>query len=150
MEKEFFFIYVLKLTDNRFYIGSSKNFSRRLSQHSNNKFSGSVYVKKYAIINIEKVVIINVTYWDAIIYENIVTIYYGSKYGYSKVRGGNFCQSDDNKVVKQFEKTLKDRIIILKKINFTINRIDIIRNFNKKINIINEDLDLKSDYENNN
>lgn len=145
-EKELYYIYVLLLVDDRYYIGSTKNFDRRFRQHSQNRDTGSVYVKKYSIVNIEKVVVIYATFWDAIIYENIITIYYGSKYGYYKVRGGNFTVLDDNIIVKQFECTLKERIIKLKKINFTINRMDIIKNFNKKINVLVDDIDLISDY----
>jgi len=139
MKKRIFYIYVLQLKENRFYIGYTKNYKKRLNKHNNiNNLSGSVYVHKYLPIKVFKVVKIIATKWEAETYENIITIYFGSIYGYKNVRGGNFTRNEDDITENMFFEALQKRKIQLNHLEITINRIDIIRNFNNSQDVYNQ------------
>ena len=136
MIKRIFYIYVLELKENRFYIGYTKNYKKRLNKHNNtNNASGSVYVHKYMPIKVFKIVKIVGTKWEAETYENIITIYFGSIYGYKNVRGGNFTRNEDDIIEIMFAEVLQKRTIQLNHSEISINRIDIIRHFNNSENI---------------
>jgi len=153
-----YFIYVLKLVgkgiDNndeiingeRFYVGSTNNFITRLHQHNGThkkKNTGSVYVTKYKPFVIEKIIDIKCNdFWDAVYYENIITLYIGSKYGYHVVAGGNFVQTIDLNRIKSIKKALMTRTIIINKKILTIDRIDIVNDFINKKNIFKPTYDI--------
>jgi predicted GIY-YIG superfamily endonuclease len=87
------FIYILKLRNNKYYIGKTNNPNFRINEHFN--IGGSSWTKKYKpikLINLIK----NCDNYD----EDKYTIKYMSKYGINNVRGGSFCElklSNDNK-----------------------------------------------------
>jgi len=94
------YIYILKLTNCKYYVGKTTNPKIRLDDHFN--FSGSNWTKKNKPIQIEKI-IPDCDDFD----EDKYTIKYMEKYGINNVRGGSFCQnqlSDDNK--KTIEKMI--------------------------------------------
>jgi hypothetical protein len=78
-------IYVLKLENNKFYVGKSNNPIKRLEQHINN--SGSAWTNQNKPINIIEL-IPNCDDFD----EDKFTIKYMKQYGINNVRGGSFCQ----------------------------------------------------------
>jgi cellular nucleic acid-binding protein len=86
-------IYILGLTNNKYYVGKSKNVNFRLEDHFT--YEGSVWTKKYMPVSIVKQ-IQNCNDYD----EDKYTIQYMAKYGIDNVRGGSFCElvlSTENK-----------------------------------------------------
>jgi predicted GIY-YIG superfamily endonuclease len=86
------FIYILKLTDNKYYVGKTTNPQFTLSSHFSSE--GSIWTKKYKPI--ECIEIFKRDNFD----EDKYTIKYMEKYGIQNVRGGSFCEmklSSDNK-----------------------------------------------------
>jgi hypothetical protein len=87
------FIYVLKLKENKFYIGKTNNPSFRLQDHTNG--NGSTWTTKYNPIKLMELVP-NCDAFD----EDKYTLKYMELVGIDNVRGGSFCQinlSDENK-----------------------------------------------------
>ena len=94
------YIYILKLTNCKYYVGKTTNPKIRFDDHFN--FSGSNWTKKNKPIQIEQI-IPDCDDFD----EDKYTIKYMEKYGINNVRGGSFCQdklSNDNK--KTIEKMI--------------------------------------------
>ena len=79
------FIYALKLTGNKFYIGKTEDPQFRLETHFSQK-GGSAWTKKYSPIQIHEI-IPNQSDYD----EQRVTQEYMNKYGIDNVRGGPWC-----------------------------------------------------------
>jgi hypothetical protein len=87
------FIYILKLSNNKYYIGKTTNPKFRLNDHFNNY--GSVWTSKFKPIKVLEV-IKNCDDYD----EDKYTLKYMGKYGINNVRGGTFCEiklTDENK-----------------------------------------------------
>ncbi len=78
-------IYVLKLTNNKYYIGKTTNPQFRLNQHFNS--TGSAWTTKYKPLKVIKI-IPDCDNFD----EDKYTKQYMLKYGIQNVRGGSFCQ----------------------------------------------------------
>lgn len=76
-------IYILRLTDGKYYVGKSANIKHRIDQHLVG--DGSVWTKKYRPVAIEKV-IENVSPFE----EDKITKEYMLKYGIENVRGGSY------------------------------------------------------------
>ena len=90
-------IYILCLTNNKYYIGKTNNPQKRILNHFQHQ--GSAWTKKYQPISIEKV-INNADNFD----EDKWTIKYMQIYGIDNVRGGSFCSiqlSESNKQTLQ-------------------------------------------------
>ena len=78
-------IYVLKLKNNKYYIGQSQNVNQRIKQHERGE--GSAWTQKYEptkLIEVRK----NVSAFD----EDKITKEYMAKYGVENVRGGSYSQ----------------------------------------------------------
>jgi predicted GIY-YIG superfamily endonuclease len=106
-------IYVLKLEQNKYYIGKSNNIDVRLNDHFNS--FGSEWTKKYKPISIlEK--IDNCDNYD----EDKYTLKYMNKYGVNNVRGGSFCKiklsNDNKKTLQQMLNGTNDKCYICGKI----------------------------------
>ena len=87
-------IYILCLTNNKYYIGKTSNPQKRILNHFQQQ--GSVWTKKYKPISVEKV-INNADDFD----EDKWTIIYMKIYGIDNVRGGSFCSIQLSKSNKQ-------------------------------------------------
>ena len=79
------YIYVLKLRQNKYYIGKTKSPINRLDDHCN--FGGSKWTQKYNPVEIIEVI---PNCEDS--YENEKTLEYMVKYGWENVRGGSWCK----------------------------------------------------------
>lgn len=79
------YIYILKLEQNKYYIGKTSNPSYRIENHTNG--TGSSWTRKYKPIAVENV-IPNCDDYD----EDKYVIQYMDKYGILNVRGGTFSQ----------------------------------------------------------
>lgn len=79
------YVYVLKLEDDRYYVGRTSNFMQRMNEHFTS--GGSEYTKKYKPIKIVEVFEEKDKY-D----ERDKTLEYMQKYGYEKVRGYAWCR----------------------------------------------------------
>ena len=86
-------IYILKLKDNKYYVGKTDNFEKRQQEHING--TASSWTKKYKIISVEQI-IPNASPYD----EDKYTIEYMGKYGISNVRGGIYIREalDSNEI----------------------------------------------------
>jgi len=87
-------IYILCLTNNKYYIGKTSNSQKRILNHFQHQ--GSAWTKKYKPISVEKV-INNADNFD----EDKWTIKYMQKYGIANVRGGSFCSIQLSKSNKE-------------------------------------------------
>jgi len=84
MTNSFTSIYILKLQDNKFYVGKSNDAKKRIHRHFNGE--GSIWTKKYPPIKVVEVI----DYCDNFD-EDKYTLMYMSIYGMENVRGGAFC-----------------------------------------------------------
>ena len=84
-QKQAIYVYVLKLENDKYYVGMTKHPDVRLNDHFNNR--GSAWTKKYRPISIIEV-IPNCDEFD----EDKYTIKYMATYGLNNVRGGSFSQ----------------------------------------------------------
>jgi len=93
------FIYVLMLRDYKFYIGQSSDPTKRIEKQYKGK--GSAWTRLY--YPVETVLLKSIgklTYKEAEIYENKLTLKYMKKYGWKNVRGGYFTNCDNEIVFK--------------------------------------------------
>ena len=94
------YIYVLKLKNNKYYIGKTNNPNFRLNNHFNAE--GSIWTKKHEPISIYELRP-NCTDKD----ESIITQEYMKKYGIDNVRGGPWCSLDISEHKKTIEHMIK-------------------------------------------
>jgi hypothetical protein len=79
------YIYVIRLENNKYYVGKTTNPTFRFENHFN--VNGSAWTKKYKPISLEEL-IPNCDDYD----EDKYTIKYMDKYGIDNVRGGSFVE----------------------------------------------------------
>jgi len=79
------YIYILKLKEDKYYVGKTSNPDFRITNHFDSK--GSKWTTKYKPIQIEEI-IPNCDDYDEDKYTNI----YMNKYGIDNVRGGSYCE----------------------------------------------------------
>jgi hypothetical protein len=88
-------IYILKLTNNKWYVGKSDTIDRRLLQHSTGV--GSEWTKRYPPIDIVTV------YGETSPFdEDKYTKELMAQYGMDNVRGGSYCQIELDATTRQF------------------------------------------------
>lgn len=85
-----YYIYVLKLVDDRYYVGRTGNILRRIEEHFTGV--GSIYTMKYNPIKVIEVTE-ELTNQD----ERNKTLEIMTKYGWEKVRGACWCSLEINK-----------------------------------------------------
>lgn len=84
-------IYVLRLQNDCWYIGISKNVDKRYAKHIKGK--GAVWTKQHRPIAIHEIRTTTLTLEsDAGLLEDQVTLEYARQFGTEKVRGGGYCQ----------------------------------------------------------
>lgn len=99
MEVKERYLYILKLSNNKFYIGQSNVPDARIQKHFKGK--GSAWTKMYNPLKvIEKKSLGVLNYKEAEILENNYVLDYMRKYGWSNVRGGYFTACDDDYLYK--------------------------------------------------
>jgi hypothetical protein len=81
------FIYILKLENNKYYIGKTSNPDIRINKHFDMSSYGSLWTKRNKPISVEKI-IPDCDDYD----EDKYTRMYMDKYGIENVRGGSFCK----------------------------------------------------------
>ena len=79
------FIYILRLKQNKYYVGKTNNPQARIDDHYSS--NGSSWTKKYKPIEVVEL-IDDCDDYD----EDKYTLKYMNKYGIDNVRGGSFCQ----------------------------------------------------------
>ncbi|MCA1066105.1 GIY-YIG nuclease family protein (plasmid) [Rossellomorea sp. AcN35-11] len=88
------FIYILELEGGNYYVGQTDNLESRFSKHERGK--GSQWTQIYKPISMVDVIGIGVcTSDEAIKKENEVTLQAMEKYGWEKVRGGDFASANE-------------------------------------------------------
>ncbi len=93
-------VYVLKCDMNKYYVGRSFKYEKRIDQHFAG--NGAEWTKKYTPIDVDKV-IQNSDVYD----EDKYTLMYMNKYGISNVRGGTYSRL----ILPDYQiKTLKDQL----------------------------------------
>lgn len=91
-------IYVLKLEEDKFYVGQAKNIKSRFVQHLKGKLSSN-WTRKYKPIEIIDIIETEFTeISQAISKENEVTVEYMKKYGWKNVRGGDYCSLNEERL----------------------------------------------------
>jgi len=91
-------IYVLKLENDKYYVGQSINVKNRLIAHIKGKLS-SEWTKKHKPIQEIEIIETNFTnISEAMFLENSITLKYMKKYGWKNVRGGDFVTLNEEKI----------------------------------------------------
>ena len=103
------YIYILKLENNKYYIGKTLNLDFRINDHFNS--NGSAWTRKYKPIEIIEI-INDCDHYD----EDKYTIKYMEKYGINNVRGGSFNQiklsTENINTINQMFSTYNDKCYI--------------------------------------
>jgi GIY-YIG catalytic domain-containing protein len=86
-------IYILKLTNNKFYVGSTKNIQKRINEHING--FGSEWTKTYKVINVIQI-FNNVSPFE----EDAKVLELMDINGINNVRGGSYSQITLNQQTK--------------------------------------------------
>ncbi len=100
------FLYVLKLQNNKYYVGITKDIDHRLQEHVAGK--GSWFTKLYKpekIIQADRYTDISENEMFDI--ETFVTVEYMQKYGINNVRGGKLMSKNSNHFVHIYNKYTK-------------------------------------------
>lgn len=88
-----YMLYVLKLENNCWYVGITRNVENRFKTHR--KGVGAMWTKLHKPIKVHETRLIgNVTTSFAANYEDTVTLEYALLHGYDYVRGGGYCQTN--------------------------------------------------------
>lgn len=131
------YIYVLKLVDDRYYVGRTSNILKRMEEHFT--VGGSIYTKKYRPLKIIEVVE-ELTKED----ERLKTLEIMEKYGWEKVRGACWCSLEIKN--PNIRKNKKPKLKMPKENKIMFQKDDAIKELyceqNKNIIEISEILDL--------
>jgi len=84
-------IYVLKLKENKYYVGKTGNVKTRLDQHIAGY--GSAWTNKYPILHVKEIVPEKHGFSEL-----SITLHYMKKYGVNNVRGADYCTLTLSKV----------------------------------------------------
>jgi predicted GIY-YIG superfamily endonuclease len=90
-------IYVLKLENNKYYIGKTTDINKRLQQHFSEEFKASVWTSKYKPVDLIRT-IDNVDEFDE---DKWVKIYM-KKHGVDNVRGGSYSNLEIHFTIRHF------------------------------------------------
>lgn len=93
-------VYILKLKNDKFYIGSTEKLKNRIQQHYDGY--GSAWTRKYSPIKVVET-FENCSRFD----EDKYTKEYMAKFGIDNVRGGTYCEINIEEYRNQLEKELE-------------------------------------------
>jgi predicted GIY-YIG superfamily endonuclease len=110
-----YYIYVLELIDNRYYVGRTGNILKRIEEHFTG--CGAIYTMKYNPIKVIEVVE-EFTKKD----ERNKTLELMSKYGWEKVRGAGWCSLEIKKPNDKY-KNKKSRQIIINDMDIELEKL---------------------------
>jgi GIY-YIG catalytic domain len=103
------FLYVLALQHNKFYVGKSQNLEERIKDHKNGR--GTAWTKRYQPIEVLVQRPLSNQHE-----ENNVTLDYMDRYGMDNVRGGSWCRmkltDTDRTYIRQMIDSIYDRCYI--------------------------------------
>lgn len=86
-----YILYALRLQNDCWYIGITKNIDKRYRKHASGK--GAVWTKRYAPVEVYYTELLNTSVTsEAAHFEDKLTLKYANMFGTSKVRGGGYCQ----------------------------------------------------------
>lgn len=86
------FVYVLKLKENKWFVGRTRNIEKRISDHFDPNKHGSYWTDKYEPIETLKIVRLHGTNESEHMVEtDEYTMFYMHEHGIDNVRGGSFC-----------------------------------------------------------
>lgn len=98
MGKSKIHIYILELEGGNFYVGQTININERLKLHKKGK-SGADWTKKHSPLGLYETKETPYTSVQAALkLENRTTIWCMKKFGWKKVRGGDFCTLDEKRL----------------------------------------------------
>jgi predicted GIY-YIG superfamily endonuclease len=107
------YLYVLKLQNNCWYVGMSRNVDKRYQTHCKGK--GSLWTKLHKPIELYKVIDAKTNDdSEAGLMEDQLTIEYAKDYGRDFVRGGGYCQSKPKWPVEVYEPDFIENIVRIK------------------------------------
>ncbi|MEQ8531612.1 MAG: GIY-YIG nuclease family protein [Imperialibacter sp.] len=107
------FVYALKLDDNRYYIGIAVDPVRRFLEHQAQGKNCSSWCKKYRALEIVETIDTGHKHMkDATLMEDLLTLQYITKFGATYVRGGRYMGSDQ-KVQKASEHHIRQGYITI-------------------------------------
>jgi len=107
-DSKYIILYVLKLQQDKYYVGITVDFTNRLQKHKNG--SGAYWTKKYPVL--EVISIQNILEKHAKFEETKLTCEMMLKYGINNVRGAQYCQ------LHEFSETNTEEF---KQLKFTIS-----------------------------
>ena len=99
------YVYVIKLVEDRYYVGRTSNILRRIEEHFTN--NGAVYTKAYKPIKV-----IEIEEEKSSDDERIKTLSIMEKYGWEKVRGACWCCLNIKKPDMEKHKKIKSKKIL--------------------------------------
>ena len=111
-----YFIYVLELIDDRYYVGRTGNILKRIEEHFTG--NGAIYTIAYKPTKVIEV-IEELTKAD----ERNKTLEIMSKYGWEKVRGAGWCSLEIKKPKNKYSKNTKDENIIMSEVDIEIEKL---------------------------
>lgn len=86
-------IYVLELSDEKYYVGQSKNPAQRIKEHFVG--DGSSWTQLHKPVEVVRIIETNVSSWRAALeIETLLTLELMKVYGWQNVRGGPYSASD--------------------------------------------------------
>lgn len=101
LKKSEFYIYILKLEEEKYYIGKTANLEKRIEQHLFN--STIIWINLYKPISFEKIIVTD----DELDEDKYVKKYMKQR-GINNVRGGTYCNKD---LLEFQQKALEKEII---------------------------------------
>lgn len=89
------YIYVLKLENDKWYVGLTINHKRRIAEHfgETHKYPPAKWTKIFKPVAVENVIKVDCSKISPEDWERIYTILYMRKYGAHNVRGADWCQT---------------------------------------------------------
>ncbi|MBE6114485.1 MAG: GIY-YIG nuclease family protein [Erysipelotrichaceae bacterium] len=93
-------IYVLKLSNNNYYVGQTNDFYKRMKKHFNEDKVAANWTTKYPPQRILEVIdMSDLNESSCMLYETSKTLELMMKYGFERVRGGDYCKESIKEII---------------------------------------------------